>query len=220
MEKIADIVAEMRAKTAKSKDEAWYDKRKWERLCNRIEMATMRQRIVDLESGYKDGYADAKEEGKVDIEKKGSGIKVVNFAKVFEALKKIKELSYEYFCEALGKTDPEVYLDKCGELANTALSAPPRNCDLMANAKEAITAIHNDREYVQSPIDERELTVEWLFKEAVGASNEQPTEQCGDCQDWERDGKSCVGTCPHQEGMSAEWASGCPHFSKENEKRG
>ena len=172
MEQIADIVAEMRAKTAKSKDEAWYDKRKWERLCNRIEMAAMHQRIVDLESGYKDGYDDAKEEAKGDTKKKGSGIKVGNFAKVFEALNKIKELSYEYFFEAIGKTDPEVYLDKCGELANAALSVPPRNCDVMANAKEAMTAIHNDRCYVQSSIEERELTVEWLLKEVEGVSKD------------------------------------------------
>lgn len=42
METIADIVAEMRAKTAKSKDEAWYDKKKWAELCNRIEAAAKR----------------------------------------------------------------------------------------------------------------------------------------------------------------------------------
>jgi hypothetical protein len=39
---------------------------------------------------------------------------------------------------------------------------------------------------------------------------------CGYCQTWERDGKTCVGTCPHQDGMTAEWMSGCPNFSKKN----
>ena len=36
---------------------------------------------------------------------------------------------------------------------------------------------------------------------------------CGYCQTWKRDGKTCVGTCPHQEGMTAEWMSGCPKWS-------
>ena len=44
METISDIVAEMRANTAKSKDEAWYDREKWSELCNRIEAAIKRER--------------------------------------------------------------------------------------------------------------------------------------------------------------------------------
>lgn len=40
METINDIVREMRSKTAKSKDEAWYDKERWVELCDRIEAAT------------------------------------------------------------------------------------------------------------------------------------------------------------------------------------
>ena len=37
---------------------------------------------------------------------------------------------------------------------------------------------------------------------------------CGRCPTWQRDGKTCVGTCPHQDGMTAEWMSDCPFFLK------
>lgn len=50
----------------------------------------------------------------------------------------------------------------------SAISAPPRNCDLLSDAQEALAAIHEDRCYVNNPIDERRLTVEWLFAEAKG----------------------------------------------------
>lgn len=51
------------------------------------------------------------------------------------------------------------------------LSAPPRNCDLLSDAQEALAAIHEDRCYVNNPIDERRLTVEWLFSEAKGETD-------------------------------------------------
>lgn len=51
-----------------------------------------------------------------------------------------------------------------------ALSAPARNCDLLANAQDALAAIHNDRCCVQNPIDERRLSVNWLFAEAKGCA--------------------------------------------------
>ena len=54
------------------------------------------------------------------------------------------------------------------EKARQALSVPPRNCDLLSDAQEALAAIHEDRCYVNNPIDERRLTVNWLFAEAKG----------------------------------------------------
>ena len=57
--------------------------------------------------------------------------------------------------------------------ARAALSAPPRNCDLLSDTQEALAAIHEDRCYVNNPIDERRLTVEWLFDEAKGEAHEQ-----------------------------------------------
>ena len=54
-----------------------------------------------------------------------------------------------------------------------ALSAPPRNCDLLLDTQEALAAIHEDRCYVNNPIDERRLTVEWLFDEAKGEAHGQ-----------------------------------------------
>lgn len=55
--------------------------------------------------------------------------------------------------------------------ARAALSAPPRNCDLLSDAQEALAVIHEDRGYVNNPIDERRLTVDWLFAEAKGATD-------------------------------------------------
>ena len=52
-----------------------------------------------------------------------------------------------------------------------ALSVPPRNCDVLSDTQEALAAIHEDRGYVNNPIDERRLTVEWLFAEAKGETD-------------------------------------------------
>lgn len=53
-------------------------------------------------------------------------------------------------------------------IIDSALDEPPRNCDVLANAQKALDAIHDDRCYVQNPVEERKLTVEWLFAEAKG----------------------------------------------------
>lgn len=57
------------------------------------------------------------------------------------------------------------------EKARRSLSAPPRNCDLLSDAQEALAAIHEDRDYVNNPIDERRLTVNWLFAKAKGETD-------------------------------------------------
>lgn len=61
----------------------------------------------------------------------------------------------------------------CLAVIESALSAPPRNCDVLSDKQEALAAIHEDRGYVNNPIDERRLTVEWLFDEAKGETHEQ-----------------------------------------------
>ena len=43
-----------------------------------------------------------------------------------------------------------------------------RNCDKYRTSEEALSAIHDYRAYVNNPIDERRLTVEWLYAEAKG----------------------------------------------------
>ena len=63
------------------------------------------------------------------------------------------------------------HLAKPIELAKSALSAPPRNCDVLSDTQDALAAIHEDRCYVNNPIDERRLTVEWLFAKAKGATD-------------------------------------------------
>ena len=64
--------------------------------------------------------------------------------------------------------DDVAAMDAAMEKARAALAKPPRNCDLLADAHKALSAIHNDRCYVQNPIEERKLTVNWLFAEAKG----------------------------------------------------
>ena len=53
------------------------------------------------------------------------------------------------------------------QIAESALSAPPRNCDRYSH-NGALVAIHNDRCYVQNPVEERKFTVDWLYAEAKG----------------------------------------------------
>lgn len=57
-----------------------------------------------------------------------------------------------------------------------ALKAPPRNCDLYANAQEAWEAMYDDRGFVKDPIEERRLTIDWLFAEAKKDSNTEVKE--------------------------------------------
>ena len=44
-------------------------------------------------------------------------------------------------------------------------------------------------------------------------------EICCNCKTWKRERKMCVGTCPHADGVTAEWMWGCPDFSKKTCKR-
>lgn len=134
METIADIVAEMRAKTAKSKDEAWYDKKKWEELCNRIKVAHQRE----LEDAIADTIVAAGKSASEVYEPHIQSEPVGNAAKIREALDAInridtrglKRLLYE-LVEAdifdggqINKTISSV--DK----AKAALAEPLRNCDV------------------------------------------------------------------------------------------
>lgn len=163
METIADIVAEMRAKTAKSKDEAWYDKEKWRKLCQRIEMAALNQRVKDMDEAYNKGYGEAEFDSEMVTKCNQPG----NVAKMRDALEQIKGLSYEYFFEAIGKADPEVYLDKCGELANAALSESLRNCDLYNMLEEARSAFLENYEPDSTNYSAIKF-IFWLFAEAKG----------------------------------------------------
>ena len=87
-----------------------------------------------------------------------------------EALNEIRSrLSYLY--ERLDGTFDPPALKEVYEIADTALSVPPRNCDVLSDTQDALAAIHEDRCYVNNPIDERRMTVEWLFAEAKGETD-------------------------------------------------
>ena len=94
---------------------------------------------------------------------------VGNASKMREALMEIRSrLVYLY-----GMTDGtfnQPALKEVYEIADTALSAPPRNCDVLSDTQDALAAIHEDRCYVNNPIDERRMTVDWLFAKANGES--------------------------------------------------
>lgn len=150
MEKIADIVAEMRTKTAKSKEEAWYDKRKWERLCNRIEMAWEREaKAIATETAVLPAVCITKPVG--------------NAAMMREELMEIQLL-----CWKAGVTME--YAVACGIIkakSRAALAAPPRNCDLFATLDDARNAFFAD--YVpDETCSSATAFATWLFDEAKG----------------------------------------------------
>jgi hypothetical protein len=128
METISDIVAEMRAKTAKSKDLAWYDAKKWAELCNRIEMAALHQRVKDMDEAYNDGYGEAEFDSEMvtKCNQPVTDCHGLNAAKMREALENSNGLIEELVLlgewhESAREQIEENY---------AALYAPPRNCDV------------------------------------------------------------------------------------------
>lgn len=95
---------------------------------------------------------------------------VGNTAAISEALKEIRARLVYLYGRKDGTFNPPA-LKEVYEIADTALSVPPRNCDVLSDTQEALAAIHEDRGYVNNPIDERRLTVEWLFAEAKGETD-------------------------------------------------
>ena len=95
---------------------------------------------------------------------------VGNTAAMSEALKEIRARLVYLYGRTDGTFNPPA-LKEVYEIADTALSAPPRICDGLSDTQEALVAIHEDRGYVNNPIDERRLTVEWLFAEAKGETD-------------------------------------------------
>ena len=46
-----------------------------------------------------------------------------------------------------------------------------------------------------------------------------PDKKCGDCKKWARtEDEPILGSCPHQEGLSAEWSEHCPHWKGSRRK--
>lgn len=89
-----------------------------------------------------------------------------NQLKMREALKSIiKDGVSKYLAKEINDV---MLCRRIENIVKEAISHPPRNCDLLANEQEALASIHNDRCCVQNPIDERKLTVKWLFAEAKG----------------------------------------------------
>lgn len=146
IETISDIVDEMRNCTAKSKDEAWYDQSSWANLCDRIEAAATCEKSSQ----------------------------VGNAAKMREALERLREWVL------LDLNENAFIADSSGnymklikgtiEIANVALSAPPRNCDRYRNAYEVIGRFVEERNPIQVKLED---VINWLFAEAKGATDEQ-----------------------------------------------
>ena len=95
---------------------------------------------------------------------------VGNAAAMREACENIAEYAKTAACHIEDIDDAHLlsYLNQIERWAESAISSPPRNCDVLSDKQEALAAIHEDRGYVNNPIDERRLTVEWLFDEAKG----------------------------------------------------
>lgn len=151
IETISDIVDEMRNCTAKSKDEAWYDAKKWAELCNRIEMAWEREaKAIATENAVLPAVCITKPVG--------------NAAKMREALEWLFGFGYITSDGGFHMPDAKMARNKIEE----ALSAPPRNCDRYTSRVEAFAEwlLYNLSKKISSLrwVD----FVDWLFAEAKG----------------------------------------------------
>ena len=88
----------------------------------------------------------------------------LNMAKAREALHEAQSALSSAVDHYLMKDDAK----RCLVVVNEALSAPARNCDLYQTKDSLLKAIHDDREYLQSPIKERESVVNFILAEAKG----------------------------------------------------
>lgn len=114
-----------------------------------------------------------------------AALKRSNDAKMREALQRIANMG-EQIDYRLGSSEETVYALRYERCLAHNISECARAA--MSRNKETKT-ITNKRKQCKSP------------------------KTCDRCKTWKRDGKTCVGTCPHQDGMTAEWMSGCPFFS-------
>jgi hypothetical protein len=147
-----DIVREMRAKTAKTKEEAWYDQARWAELCDRIEAAAK----------HGAGNAAAMREA-------------LEFA-VRQLINAIEDDSLGGNILYLAGCMRTV-ANKC----KAALAAPARNCDRFNNADELI-AYYGDEGMKEGWKELKEkikngeyefaidfvLMIDWLFAKAKG----------------------------------------------------
>lgn len=135
METIADIVAEMRAKTAKSKDEAWYDKEKWAELCSRIEAAWEREaKAIATENAVLPAVCITKPVGNAA---KMRGV-------LEELIANIEMRSSTFGLNVM--VDTKTFLN-----AKAALAEPLRNCDI-GTAEEQVKRF---RSYCDSKVCKR-----------------------------------------------------------------
>jgi hypothetical protein len=95
---------------------------------------------------------------------------VGNAAKMREALTKISKSStyaLKYRHKGLDYRDLQGYIEEMGEDARSALSAPPRNCDLYATRSDAWVAFRKKNQ--QAWYEDLHLSFpDWLFAEAKG----------------------------------------------------
>jgi hypothetical protein len=90
---------------------------------------------------------------------------VGNAAVTRKALKHIEKLAREFVLVNYYISEfPKMLLDAI----QPALSAPARNCDVYQTKDSLLKAIHDDREYLQSPIKERESVVDFILTEVKG----------------------------------------------------
>ena len=140
-EKVADIVAEMRRiyppgpLCEKTVDGQFvHDEMRW--LADRIEAAAKREEL-------RWAKANGELARLLGCEKAQGG----NATKLREALERIAARA-----AIGGEFDAHAYLDEIRVIAESALSAPPRNCDRFATAAEAVAA-HKQAEQNCPPAD-------------------------------------------------------------------
>ena len=180
-ETVADIVAEMRKRAEEvyagqaGYPESWKDQMNDDEIreiADRIEAAHKREREAGAEAAKICGEIGEIVGRDAACHQPVTDCHGLNAAAMREACENIAEYAKTAACH-IEDTHLLSYINQIESWAEAALSSPPRNCDVLSDKQEALAAIHEDRGYVNNPIDERRLTVEWLFDEAKGETHEQ-----------------------------------------------
>lgn len=132
METVYDIVTEMRSRTAKSKDKAWYDQSAWATLCDRIEIANCAEKIINRQEAYKHGYIEGCLKSAEDNTMKYAHLTLFNEAamrkddnKMLEALRTIDALLKT---SGIGSLSMVATLATIAEVVNGVLADVKRPC--------------------------------------------------------------------------------------------
>ena len=90
-----------------------------------------------------------------------------NMAAMRKALERLRERALMDLYENAFVADPsgnyKEFIKRTIKIAESVLSAPPRNCDIYTDIDSAFRACQEDRGYLKSPIDERRSVISFML---------------------------------------------------------